>query len=227
MADQEDQQLSQADADSAPAGDGSEEASSPPPGGDASERPSQADSDAAAEEPIAAPTPTSQEEEPAEQAAQAEATAEDNRPDSTGKPFDEIAAAMAAEIEEAAQQSQAPAAASSPAAHPPPDLSEATALELDAFQESQGEIAIAQGIGLLSNVELQVKIELGRAQKTVKEVLALGSGSVVELDRLAGDPVDVYVNERLLARGEVLVLNDNLCIRVNEIVSRESGAEVA
>ena len=215
MADQEDQQLSQADADSAPAGDGSEEASSPPPGGDASERPSQADSDAAEED--AAQT----------QAAQAEATAEDNRPDSTGKPFDEIAAAMAAEIEEAAQQSQSPAAASSPAAHPPPDLSEATALELDAFQESQGEIAIAQGIGLLSNVELQVKIELGRAQKTVKEVLALGSGSVVELDRLAGDPVDVYVNERLLARGEVLVLNDNLCIRVNEIVSRESGAEVA
>ena len=55
--------------------------------------------------------------------------------------------------------------------------------------------------------------------------LKLGEGSVVELDKLAGDPVDVFVNERLVARGEVLVLNDNFCVRINEIVAgvKEEG----
>ena len=216
MDDQEDQQLSQAEVDAAPAGDVSEEASSPPPDSQVSTEPAKAESDSAAEEAAQAA------------AAQPEATAADHQPDSNDKPFDEVAAAMAAEIEAAAQQNQTPVAEGGSAGHPTPDLSGATALELEALQEAQGDTdALAQGIGLLNNVELQVKIELGRAQKTVEEVLALGSGSVVELDRLAGDPVDVYVNERLLARGEVLVLNDNLCIRVNEIVSRESGAEVA
>ena len=52
----------------------------------------------------------------------------------------------------------------------------------------------------------------------VEDVLRLGEGTVVELDKLAGDPVDIYVNERHVARGEVLVLNDNFCVRVNEII---------
>jgi flagellar motor switch protein FliN/FliY len=55
----------------------------------------------------------------------------------------------------------------------------------------------------------------------VEEVLKLGEGSVVELDKLAGDPVDVYVNDRFIARGEVLVLNDNFCVRINEILSND------
>lgn len=82
-----------------------------------------------------------------------------------------------------------------------------------------------QGIDLLRDVELNVKIELGRSRMLVDEVLRLGEGSVVELDKLAGDPVDVFVNNRLVARGEVLVLNDNFCVRINEIVSRNSEEE--
>ena len=74
-------------------------------------------------------------------------------------------------------------------------------------------------IDLLSDVELEVAIELGRTEMLVEDVLRLGEGSVVELDKLAGDPVDVYVNGRLVARGEVLVLNDNFCIRISEIVA--------
>ncbi len=66
---------------------------------------------------------------------------------------------------------------------------------------------------------MQVRIELGRTRMLVQDVLRLDTGSVVELDKLAGDPVDIYVNERLVARGEVLVLNDNFCVRINEIVS--------
>ena len=76
-----------------------------------------------------------------------------------------------------------------------------------------------EGIDLLSDVNLNVKIELGRTRMLVEDVLRLGEGSVVELDKLAGDPVDVYVNDRHVARGEVLVLNDNFCVRINEIVA--------
>ncbi|CAN5424832.1 hypothetical protein BH10PLA1_BH10PLA1_06430 [soil metagenome] len=86
--------------------------------------------------------------------------------------------------------------------------------------------AQVSSIDLLRDVELNVKIELGRSRMLVEDVLKLGEGSVVELDKLAGDPVDVFVNNRLVARGEVLVLNDNFCVRVNEIVAgaKEEGA---
>ena len=79
--------------------------------------------------------------------------------------------------------------------------------------------AQVSSIDLLRDVDLNVKIELGRSRMLVEDVLKLGEGSVVELDKLAGDPVDVFVNDRLVARGEVLVLNDNFCVRVNEIVA--------
>jgi flagellar motor switch protein FliN len=81
----------------------------------------------------------------------------------------------------------------------------------------------AAGIDLLSDVNLNVKIELGRTRMLVEDVLKLTEGAVVELDKLAGDPVDVYVNDRHVARGEVLVLNDNFCVRINEIV--QGGGE--
>jgi flagellar motor switch protein FliN/FliY len=74
-------------------------------------------------------------------------------------------------------------------------------------------------IEMLKDVDLNVKIELGRTRMLVEDVLRLAEGSVVELDKLAGDPVDVLVNDQLVARGEVLVLNDNFCVRINEIVT--------
>jgi len=77
----------------------------------------------------------------------------------------------------------------------------------------------ASGIDLLSDVNLNVKIELGRTAMLVEDVLRLAEGSVVELDKLAGDPVDIFVNDRPVARGEVLVLNDNFCVRINEILA--------
>lgn len=80
-------------------------------------------------------------------------------------------------------------------------------------------------LDLLSDVQLHVRIELGRTRMYVEDVLQLGDGAVVELDKLAGDPVDVFVNDRHVARGEVLVLNDNFCVRINEIL--DPGAERA
>ena len=97
----------------------------------------------------------------------------------------------------------------------------------------QGEVADAVGptageqggIDMLGDVDLDVTIELGRTEMLVEDVLRLASGSVVELNKLAGDPVDVYVNSRLVARGEVLVLNDNFCIRISEILADVQDTE--
>jgi flagellar motor switch protein FliN len=77
---------------------------------------------------------------------------------------------------------------------------------------------------LLRDVQLDLKIELGRTQMHLENVLRLKQGAVVTLDKLAGDPVDIYANGRLIARGEVLVLNDNFCVRVAELVSDDAAA---
>lgn len=97
----------------------------------------------------------------------------------------------------------------------------AEAVEMPDFDTGQGG-GDPNAIEMLGDVELDVKIELGRNRMLVEDVLKLGAGSVVELDKLAGDPVDVFVNERLVARGEVLVVNDNFCVRINEILSVEA-----
>ena len=73
----------------------------------------------------------------------------------------------------------------------------------------------------IEDVELDLRVELGRADLLIDEVLKLREGSVVPLDKLAGDPVDILVNGRLIARGEVLVLNDNFCVRVADILMPE------
>jgi flagellar motor switch protein FliN/FliY len=76
-------------------------------------------------------------------------------------------------------------------------------------------------LDLLRDVQLDLKIELGRTRMHLEDVLRLNGGAVVTLDKLAGDPVDIYANGRLIARGEVLVLNDNFCVRVAELISED------
>jgi flagellar motor switch protein FliN/FliY len=78
-------------------------------------------------------------------------------------------------------------------------------------------------LDLLRDVQLDLKIELGRTHMHLEDVLRLKHGAVVTLDKLAGDPVDIYANGRLIARGEVLVLNDNFCVRVAELISDEAA----
>ena len=80
----------------------------------------------------------------------------------------------------------------------------------------------AFSIGMLDDVQMSVQIELGRAELLIDEVMSMRKGVVVPLDKLAGDPIDIVVNGRLLARGEVLVLNDKFCVRVVEIVAANS-----
>ena len=75
-----------------------------------------------------------------------------------------------------------------------------------------------QPIEILSDVELDLRIELGRTEMSLKEILQLRNGSVVALNELIGDPCNVYVNGRIVARGEILVMDDNFCVRVTELV---------
>ena len=149
--------------------------------------------------------------------------------DSIGRPYDEVASAMAEAI--AAEQTAAKAAAAAspaspaPAAVPAADPVDAKAFDIPELPAGTLAPAAAHSLDLLRDVDLNVKIELGRSKMLVEDVLRLGEGSVVELDKLAGDPVDVLVNDRLIARGEVLVLNDNFCVRINDIITRDIGHE--
>ena len=90
--------------------------------------------------------------------------------------------------------------------------------ELGELEAEEDDDAPAQSLELLNDVELELRIELGRTMMRLEDVLQLRGGAVVVLDKLAGDPVDIYVNGRLVARGEVLVMNDNFCVRVTELV---------
>jgi flagellar motor switch protein FliN/FliY len=75
-------------------------------------------------------------------------------------------------------------------------------------------------IDLLLDINLQVTVELGRARMKIAEILALRNGSVIELDRLAGEPADILVNGTLIAKGEVVVVDEKFGVRVIEVVSR-------
>ncbi|MEW6178966.1 MAG: flagellar motor switch protein FliN [Chloroflexota bacterium] len=77
-------------------------------------------------------------------------------------------------------------------------------------------------LDLFMDVMLKVTVELGRTRMTLQQVLDLQNGSVVELDRLAGDPVDVYVNDLLIARGEVVVVDDKFGVRITEVITPEN-----
>ena len=146
----------------------------------------------------------------------------DARLDSQGRPFDAAAAEMQAAIEaEAAETSAAAAANPPPPTPPPPSAPVGDPLELTDFELPAGLDVDPKRVTMLGDVHLPVQIELGRTQMFVEDVLQLGEGSVVELDKLAGDPVDVYINSRLVARGEVLVLNDNFCVRIGEVISND------
>ena len=73
---------------------------------------------------------------------------------------------------------------------------------------------------LLLDVPLELSVELGRARMTIQDLLGLGPGSVIELDKVAGEALDILVNDRLVARGEAVVVNDKFGVRITDIVSQ-------
>jgi len=82
-----------------------------------------------------------------------------------------------------------------------------------------GSHAETGNIGLLMDVTMEVTVELGRAKKQIKEILSMGEGTIIALDKLAGEAVDILVNHKLIAKGEVVVIDENFGVRVTEIVS--------
>lgn len=92
------------------------------------------------------------------------------------------------------------------------------------LQSTSPKTGEAASLDMLMDVILQLTVELGRTELTVRQVLDLQKGSVVELDRIAGDAVDVFVNDHLIAKGEVVVVDDKFGVRITELVSpmRES-----
>jgi flagellar motor switch protein FliN/FliY len=101
-----------------------------------------------------------------------------------------------------------------------PGLGQPAPFNFSSFDSPSGsDPANVNDLDALKDVELDLRIELGRTELLIEEVLRLKQGAVVPLDKLAGDPVDILVNGRIIARGEVLVLNDNFCVRVAEILS--------
>ena len=77
----------------------------------------------------------------------------------------------------------------------------------------------AGNISLIMDVFMEMTVELGRTRKLIKEILGMGEGTIIELDKLAGEPVDILVNHKLIAKGEVVVIDENFGVRVTEIVS--------
>ncbi|MBO8155228.1 MAG: flagellar motor switch phosphatase FliY [Bacillaceae bacterium] len=77
-----------------------------------------------------------------------------------------------------------------------------------------------RNLNMLLDIPLKVSVELGRTKKTIKEILELTSGSIIELDKLAGEPVDIHVNDKLIAKGEVVVIDENFGVRLTDILSQ-------
>lgn len=109
----------------------------------------------------------------------------------------------------------------------PQITSEAVAQPANPAPEKESGVKLdGANLDLLMDVALRVTVELGRTRMMLRQVLELQHGSVVELDRMAGDPVDVFVNERLFAKGEVVVVDDKFGVRITELIApgKEAGS---
>lgn len=108
--------------------------------------------------------------------------------------------------------------------------------ELEKVAKAAGDVASAasgavgaakdpQTLDFLLDVTLQVTVEVGRARMTIQDLLQLGQGSIVELEKLAGEPLDIYINGKPVARGEAVIVNEKFGVRITDIISPEDRVE--
>lgn len=114
------------------------------------------------------------------------------------------------------------ATASEPEQKGSPEAAPAVFPSLDEVAATQAD---PSSLGLLADVELELTVELGQTRRNIKDILAMGPGSVMELDRHAGETVDILVNGRLVARGEVVVIGENYGVRITELINPEGCKE--
>ena len=101
------------------------------------------------------------------------------------------------------------------------ELQEVMEMELDPLENRSGASAApaATNLDFILDIPMEVSVELGRSKMVISDLLQLGQGSVIELTKLAGEPLEVLVNQKLIARGEVVVVNEKFGIRLTDIVS--------
>lgn len=144
----------------------------------------------------------------------------DENPNNGQLSQDEIEAMVkAAAGGESPEEAVSPTAAASTEEKPKADLFDSP--DLQQFSDDDVDLVPGKGIDMLMDVVLDVSIELGRASMTIKDILSLGVGSVVELDKMVGDPVDILVNNKLIAKGEVVVVDENFGVRITSVVTAE------
>ncbi|MED4701050.1 flagellar motor switch phosphatase FliY [Lysinibacillus capsici] len=129
--------------------------------------------------------------------------------------YQQQSAPMQQPIYQEPQQFAQPARPAQPAQ--PVNVQQAQFASFDSNVISQSE---ARNLNMLLDIPLQVTVELGRTKRSVKEILELSSGSIIELDKLAGEPVDILVNSRLIAKGEVVVIDENFGVRITDVLSQ-------
>ncbi|NBR35108.1 MAG: flagellar motor switch protein FliN [Rhodobacteraceae bacterium] len=91
--------------------------------------------------------------------------------------------------------------------------------------EVRGERASIENLRVLENIEVRMTVEVGRTEITIRDLLRLNEGSVVELDRLAGDPLDILINGTMIAKGEVVMVGERFGVRFGEIVDLEKRVQ--
>ncbi len=102
-----------------------------------------------------------------------------------------------------------------------PSINDVESAQFTNFDSSEKPTALEKrNLDLLMDIPLNVSVELGRTRKAIRDILELSSGSIIELDKLAGEPVDILVNSKLIAKGEVVVIDENFGVRVTDILSQ-------
>ncbi|CAN2252286.1 flagellar motor switching and energizing phosphatase [Bacillus subtilis] len=115
------------------------------------------------------------------------------------------------------QQQQPPKRQGTPKKTAPVQVSP---VEFSVFDPNEASQAPINNLDMLLDIPLSITVELGRTKRSVKEILELSAGSIIELDKLAGEPVDILVNQRIVAKGEVVVIEENFGVRVTDILSQ-------
>jgi flagellar motor switch protein FliN/FliY len=124
-------------------------------------------------------------------------------------------------LEDLAKAATDVAAAASAAVAATDEASVDTSLEAGPIPKKQ----IGRNLEFILDVALQVTVEVGRTRMTIQDLLRLGQGSVVELEKLAGEPLDIFINGKAVARGEAVIVNDKFGVRLTDIISPEDRIE--
>ena len=133
---------------------------------------------------------------------------------------------MAEENVEKAEETPESLSEDSTSVAEPPHQQEVHEVQLDQLAtQTTAQAPSKTSLDLIMDVEVPISVELGRTEMPIGQILELGAGAIVELDKMASDPVDLFVNNKLIARGEVVVVDENFGIRITAVVDPKQRAK--